>query len=834
MLAESKVSNPLLLSLNTTEKKYILLGEQPEISDINLLKQGGCVIGSNNYGFKIISSGNETLYSTQCRITAIEIKDGLLKIHEEGKHFPWKFSLDGNCINSAIFFSRSRRDVEYLTSVLGIHSALLERVNGESYSVVSDNTNIGNFLDWYSLKDETLIINSKVKKINRRLFNENLKNKNTIKTIILEDGIKTVDAGSFSDFLSLTTLYIPESLENISLYIADERILNNLRVFYKGKKLPIRYGDLSSCCSGQSHSTIKIIDDLYRDFETEDEVMRIKRISRKTVQALYILDFSSVSTVIFETDFVADPNDKKLLEDYNEAINRWDSINKVIFKKSCATIIPRHIDYQYNGEKLELDCEVHPDLAKLITKEITNLLSVEDESIFNLVLDLLGKYKIYLSDERKCSKLFVLGFADVVKALKQYGSFDDTMPYLPKPIIEDIIKILCGDEALIVRNDFIGGTIDFNEYQNYLTFKKVFGIEQNGMIEACTFTNNKIIMPPLALFTPVSFYKSSFNNVQFENILSSSWQPTIYDDQVFEVEKSLGSGITFKNELYLRFGRECNATCETCWNKTLPPETFNFDDIVKALSSLSPYLDDIFIGGGEPTLKNEYLLKLRRLFDNINTTVISNGSATSDIYKMLWSNGFNIGISRYSTSADDNKGLFGTSKSLSNSDLSALIEEQRKRRLTIFATCIPGHLYSTEKILEFIDTFHKLGCNIVFQSPMLDKTLGNSRKIYDLDNNPCRQIFGEVGKILKKSNFSNSAPIIGTAGYNLVVFEKSGFGVISFKNYITSRQYDEAWLYAIKRTFDFSITSEGNIYENWNNGGRELVLKPKTNKRMSK
>lgn len=823
MLVESKRVNPLSISLNSNKQKYLLLGENSVIPDYNL--RIGCIIGTKNYGFNIITPNNKKSYYTQCPITAIEVKNRLLMIYEEGKYIPWKFSLDGNCINAATFLNISRKDVNYLTDKLSTHSSLLEQVNEEAYFFEMSESDNLDYSNYYHVSNTTLTINSNVKTINRQTFHKMFKNNKTIKEIVLNEGIEEIDAGTFSDFLCLTTLYIPKSLKNMALHIAEEKILDGLKIFYKGNKSEIKYTSFVNRFYEQKTPVIKTIDKLYSIFTLKDNVLHINKISRDTIDGLNIIKFKNIKSVVIEDDFVNFDNDENFINDFYSALNNISSFNKVTFAKSCSTIISYYMKYQYNNQNLQLKNEVvHPDLAKLIAKEIADILNVNSNDIFNLILNLLGKYNIYLSDEKKCCQLFTLGFIDVIKALKQYGKLNSETTYLPEEIIKKVTSILCGEEALIAKKNFIGGTIDLREYQNYLTFQKVLDIKDAKVFDRCSLDDTKVNMPPLALLAPNSFLSSTLNNVNFQSITPDSWQPTYIDNKLVSIKKELGSHITFKNNLYLELGRECNASCNFCMNKSFIPRKFDFNNIEESLKFLAPYLNDIFIGGGEPTLKIEYLFKLKKALKRVNPTIISNGSAPSGVYKRLWDGGINIGISRHAVSDDDNRRIFGVDKILSSNDLSELIEQQQQRRLTIFVTCMPDSVYSTESILDFINTFHKLGCNIIFQSPMLDKTLGDLNKIYDLETTPCHQAFTEVGEILSKERFSKSVPIIGTAGYRVITYEKFFSGVISFKEYITNAEYEKCWPYAIKRTFDLSINPNGEIYENWNGKGKKLSL----------
>ncbi len=831
MLVESKRLNPLYILLDPIGERYILLGEDKEIPYYDL--QIGCVIGAKNYGFNIISSEKQDLYYTQCPIYGLEIKNNLLTIYEEGKNIPWKFSLDGECIEDAKFLSISREDVRYLSTNLGVGSSSLEKVNAESYLFEFNRYNLSKSLNFYTIVDDTLFINSSVKKINRKMLYAEFKNNTTIKKIILEEGIEEITAGAFSDFSCLTTICIPKSIDEIPLYIVSEKIANNLQVFYKDNKFPIIYQLLISRFSEQKTSIKKSIDGLYDVLRIEGNTLHIREVSKKTIDALIILNFSDITTIVIDDEFVVDNTCTDFIKTFYEGINSICSVNKIIFEKKCSKIISKNgVEYQYNERTLSFNKIkiIYPDMAKSITGELFNLLGINGniyESVFELVLNHLGTYDKYLYDEEKYTKLFIMGFIDIMKELNKYNPIDGIQQDLIIiTYIERIIKILFGEKPLISNKTTEKENVDLTKWENYLFFQKSLGIKDKTIIYNCNFNEGKIIMPPLSLFSANSFSRTTFNNVIFENVTASSWQPTFIDGVHTYVEKTLGSDITFKSNLYLELGRDCNAACDFCMNHSFPPEDLDIDSVEKSLDFLLPYLDEIFIGGGEPTLKVELLYKLKHLFQKHSKTptIFSNGTASFDTYKMIWDSGINIGISRHAISDNENNKIFGVDGILSEVKLSEMIEQQRERRLTIFVTCMPEHIYSTKSILQFIDIFHKIGCNIIFQSPMLDKTLGDFKLIYDLEINPCSSIFAEVGETLKDLNFSSNVNIIGTAGYRIVTYKKFESGIISFKEYITNKEFEQSWPYAIKRTFDLSIKPSGNIYENWNGEGKKLSL----------
>lgn len=90
-----------------------------------------------------------------------------------------------------------------------------------------------------------------------------------------------------------------------------------------------------------------------------------------------------------------------------------------------------------------------------------------------------------------------------------------------------------------------------------------------------------------------------------------------------------------------------------------------------------------------------------------------------------------------------------------------------------------------------------------------------AKDIYSKNLNIDPKVFDDLINYLKENGFRNKFPIYATGGYVSYVFkDKDGFSV-AVQNYITKKELDNEWPYAIKRTFDLSIDPSGNLYENW-------------------
>ncbi len=101
MLLEAKVSDPVCIKLG--KESNVILADKKNKENHPLVP--GAMFNGEHYGFVLIVDFNgkqqEFVYSTQCKIEAVGMADGILNIFEEGKKFAWKFDEKGNLKHSA-------------------------------------------------------------------------------------------------------------------------------------------------------------------------------------------------------------------------------------------------------------------------------------------------------------------------------------------------------------------------------------------------------------------------------------------------------------------------------------------------------------------------------------------------------------------------------------------------------------------------------------------------------------------------------------------------------------------------------------------------------------
>ena len=97
---EAKIENPVCIRLGDTEN--VILAD--EVNKQNNPLVPGVMFGGTHYGFVLITDINgkqkEMVYPTQCRIDAVSIEGGVLKVFEEGKKTSWRFSKSGKLEHS--------------------------------------------------------------------------------------------------------------------------------------------------------------------------------------------------------------------------------------------------------------------------------------------------------------------------------------------------------------------------------------------------------------------------------------------------------------------------------------------------------------------------------------------------------------------------------------------------------------------------------------------------------------------------------------------------------------------------------------------------------------
>ena len=326
----------------------------------------------------------------------------------------------------------------------------------------------------------------------------------------------------------------------------------------------------------------------------------------------------------------------------------------------------------------------------------------------------------------------------------------------------------------------------------------------------CSF--EKIIFPNSDM-KMININNSKVEKVIFPNITPSSWNKIN--------RKRLFSNITFYRNLYVELGRFCNGKCQFCRNQYLEPCEYDFETIFENLHKLYPYLDNIVIGGGEPTLLTEDLKKLCYSDVSNKITIFTNASLHYD--ELMELNAMApLNISRHSMDDDENNKILGV-EALTNLNLRFLCAFHHLKPITLCATCFKNGLDSKDKILDYIKYYSKEVKihNFLFQTLHQDLNAPfSSNTVLPISNH----IFDLVIHKLRKKGYEISISIYSTGDYKLIIAKKDGIK-ISFKQYITKEELESKWYQSPKRTFDLSMDPSGNLYENWHQSSGKVLIK---------
>ena len=374
-------------------------------------------------------------------------------------------------------------------------------------------------------------------------------------------------------------------------------------------------------------------------------------------------------------------------------------------------------------------------------------------------------------------------------------------------LISTNAKFSIEEKGIFFYNRIIGNknfnTLDLSEFDyNFLN---------NFHFFQCRF--QKIIFPNSDIKEDnIHFTYSKAEKVIFPTITPSSWNK-------INVRRILSS-VTFYKNLYVELGRFCNGKCQFCRNQYLESYGYDFETIFENLHKLYPYLDNIVIGGGEPTLLEEDLKKLCKSDLSNKITIFTNASLHDDGLRELNAM-VPLNISRHSMDDDENNKILGV-EALTNLNLRFLCASHLNP-ITLCATCFENGLDSKDKILDYIKYYSKEVKinNFLFQTLHQDlNTPFSSNTVLPISNH----VFDLVINELKGNGYSISIPIYSTGDYKLIIAKKFDIH-ISFKQYITKEELESKWYQSPKRTFDLSMDPSGNLYENWHQSSGKVLIK---------
>jgi MoaA/NifB/PqqE/SkfB family radical SAM enzyme len=370
-----------------------------------------------------------------------------------------------------------------------------------------------------------------------------------------------------------------------------------------------------------------------------------------------------------------------------------------------------------------------------------------------------------------------------------------------------------------IINEMKLDNIDFSNIPIRLLEKIKF---RECQLSNITFNND--IKSLMAMHSRTFDDTSSYKNIYFSSLNENSWKD-------LEDNRFSSSPITFRTSLYLELDRICNAKCLFCRNDSFDKVKYDLNKIKDNLILIHNNLDDIVVGGGEPTIRSrdlhelkKYISDIEHLSGSVRWTVFTNGTFNYEDLPRL-DDRFYINLSRHAVDDDENARIFGIKKENILSQLQLFnIYNSAKRDITLCATCFEGGLDSYDKILDYIKWAGDLDYRKVLLSSLhKNHSLGNENINYNNINIDDR-IFDDVINYLLGCNYERTIPIYSTGGYELIMVT-NGFKTISFKRYIDKETFKRIWPTALKRTFDLSMNPAGEIFNNWHQSSGKIHIK---------
>lgn len=379
--------------------------------------------------------------------------------------------------------------------------------------------------------------------------------------------------------------------------------------------------------------------------------------------------------------------------------------------------------------------------------------------------------------------------------------------------ITRLYELVCRNFDYLDKLKFFQGSVEGKVYQN-LTLRD-FPTELLKMINFsnCSFEkfelNNKL---EKLLGSHISFFdkhrNNSFQIIEFPDLNLDSWR------NLNTRNNALGS-VTFKRFLYLELGMRCNCNCKFCRNKSFygKCDVRNPNRILTNLDLLQQYVDTIFIGGGEPTFYLDDIIKIHEKFKNL--IIVTNGTMEKKTLDKIIENGLNIYISRHAISDEENHSILNPKKSSSILSMRDIEEFAKGNKVVFTPVCVKGGLDSSQKIIHYIAMSFECGVKEILISTLHeDASMGKKGINYEnlyVDQN----ILNDVFSVLLAQGFERKRTICSTGGYILKRFVKNYNYIVSFKIYISKEQFPQYWRDCVKRTFDFTMTPNGDVYQDW-------------------
>lgn len=400
------------------------------------------------------------------------------------------------------------------------------------------------------------------------------------------------------------------------------------------------------------------------------------------------------------------------------------------------------------------------------------------------------------------------------------------------PQIKKLYSCLSGQMTSVEKVQmFVNKTITGKTIRNLVIDEEMYSLLEHLETKECKCENVVFDLP--ATMITNNYYARKFGGIKIDKINNSTFptlKSTVWNPSTMRKYRFGDTPVTIRHNLYLELGRQCNANCVFCRNKCMKEVKYDFEKIMQKLNcyvndsrsfeSLIDLFGTIYVGGGEPTLRIDDLRKILSLCYRPSVTVISNGTAMLNelVCSIPPSSNIKYMVSRHSYDDSENAAIFGIDKKHFNN--LCFIPD------IYSCTCFKGGMDSVEKILKYIDYVLDEGFSDIIFTSLMD-----SPSIYFVRSNKANKslnidpdVFERVISILKEKGMKeNSYPIVSSSGYILRILKvtEGSKRSIAFKRYLGKKEFEELWLSAVKRTYDLTMSPDGNLYSSWN--GKKLV-----------
>jgi len=483
----------------------------------------------------------------------------------------------------------------------------------------------------------------------------------------------------------------------------------------------------------------------------------------------------------------------RLLTGYNEEVSSWSWEKR---KDYSDVTFPQN--EQMYGDILKIS-----DLGNCRMIKNNPFIDFDSLVIFKLLKKEIPSFSGYISDRNKMQIIEIIN--DMIgEDNKKEGHIMELFNILNPDNSFNDIDFIRFFQGIVENKNF--GELDFSNIPPYL-LREVQFIN-------CSF--KKIVFPEKIEKFVWLLDNCSTPKVYFPSIAIDSWE-NFYGNRLFS------SRITFYRNLYLELGRSCNGSCKFCRNQYLEPCNYDINNIINNLSKITKCLDNVVIGGGEPTLFYDDLFEINRVtrYHNAKCVIFTNASIELDKLITLSKEGrFSFNISRHSISDDINNQILGVN-SISTDELE-ILNKKTDEKITLCATCFKGDgLDTVDKLEDYIVYSDELNIDsVMFQTLHKDLNSDIEMPVLSIEE----EVFDEMIIKLKEQGYKISIPIYSTADYKLITAKK-GDKTISFKRYISKEELEKEWYFACKRSFDLSMDPSGNVYENWHQSSGKVLIK---------